>query len=238
MTKLHIITPVKNSIDTTQQTIESIFSSKTESEISYTVYNDFSNEETTKRLEELSQKYGFELIHLADLTSNPSPNYLTILRHAQKQVIAENAHLVIVESDVMVKADTIEKLSANAHSLSNPGMIAAVTTDENGNLNFPYIYAKNLPKGVVKAPKGISFCCSLLSNNFLNSYNFAELGSEKTWYDVFISHKAVELGFTNYILTDCEVLHFPHSSRPWKNLKTTNPLKYYWQKFFVRREKI
>ena len=34
------------------------------------------------------------------------------------------------------------------------------------------------------------------------------------------------------------VLHKPHSSRPWKQLKYKNPLLYYWRKLTQRRDKI
>ena len=34
------------------------------------------------------------------------------------------------------------------------------------------------------------------------------------------------------------VLHKPHSSRPWKQLKYTNPLLYYWRKLTQHRDKI
>ena len=34
------------------------------------------------------------------------------------------------------------------------------------------------------------------------------------------------------------VLHLPHSSRPWKRLKYTNPLLYYWRKITQRKDRI
>jgi len=46
------------------------------------------------------------------------------------------------------------------------------------------------------------------------------------------------LGFKNYLMTSLPVLHIPHSSRPWKHLKYTNPLKYYWKKLTEKRDKI
>ena len=59
-----------------------------------------------------------------------------------------------------------------------------------------------------------------------------------TDHDVFISHKSIELGFNNYLVTTLPVLHLPHSSRPWKQLKYTNPIKYYWRKLIDKRDKI
>ena len=76
MKQLHIITPVKDSIELTLQTIESILSSDFAIPYHYYVYNDFSTDENTARLREASEKMGFELINLSDLTDHPSPNYL------------------------------------------------------------------------------------------------------------------------------------------------------------------
>ena len=53
-----------------------------------------------------------------------------------------------------------------------------------------------------------------------------------------ISHAAPALGLQNYLATDIPVVHRPHQSRPWKQLKYTNPLKYYWKKFTKGLDKI
>lgn len=238
MEKIHIITPVKDSIDTTIRTIESIMHSKVVIDFEYTIYNDFSTDETTEQLQLASTKYGFKLVNLKDVTTHPSPNYLLVLQTAQKKAIADNAHLLIVESDVIVAADTIQKMYENASLLEKTGMIAAVTTDITGTVNFPYLYAQKFEKTVVNTNKRLSFCCTLLSYSYLKSFSFEELNPEKAWYDVFISHKAVELGFKNYLLTSLPVLHLPHSSRPWKQLKYTNPIKYYWRKLTNNKDKI
>lgn len=238
MKKLHIITPVKNSARTALRTIESVCSSSVDINFEYTVYDDFSDEETVNVLIAAQEKYDFELVHLSSLTQHPSPNYLLVLQIAQQKALDDDAHLVIVESDVVVQADTLHIMQERADLLPKTAMLGAVTTDDFDNFNFPYLYAIKYPYGSVKSPKRISFCCTLLSNDFLSKYDFRLLNKGKTWFDVSISHKAVELGLSNYVLTDTPVLHYPHSSRPWKNLKKTNPLLYYWQKFILRREKI
>ena len=69
----------------------------------YTVYNDFSTEENTHRLEEAARQWNFRLVNLSDLTDHPSPNYLLVLQTAQKEAIEADAGLLIVESDVIVK---------------------------------------------------------------------------------------------------------------------------------------
>ena len=238
MKKIHIITPIKDSVETALQTIRSIRESHTEVPFEYTVYDDFSSDETVSRLEDAKKRYGFQLIHLSEITTHPSPNYLLILQMAQKKALEADAHLLIVESDVTIRSDTLKTLSERASTLVNPGMVAAVTTDEQKHVNFPYLYAKGFPKGSIKTTKRLSFCCTLLTNALLRTYDFVNLDAEKSWFDVFISHKSKSLGFNNYLLTDSPVLHRPHSSRPWKKLKYSNPLKYYWQKFTKGRDKI
>ena len=104
MKSLHIITPVKDSIDTTIDTIKAIMSSDIKVPFTYTIYNDFSTPENTQRLEKASKEYGFQLVNLSDLTDHPSPNYLLVLQKTQKEAIEANAGLLIVESDALVSA--------------------------------------------------------------------------------------------------------------------------------------
>ena len=238
MNKLHILTPVKDSLETTLKTIQSIMNSETDFEFSYTVYNDFSSDVTTDILEKTSEKSGFTLVNLKNITLHPSPNYLLILQIAQQRANFENAHLLIIESDVIVEKNTIQQLYNSISDLDKPGMIAAVTKDIQGKINFPYLYAKRFSTGTVNTRKRLSFCCTLMTQSFLSSFNFDILNPHKTWFDVFLSHKSIELGFKNYLLTTLPVLHLPHSSRPWKNLKYTNPLKYYFKKLVDKRDKI
>ena len=238
MNRLHVITPVKDSFETTLVTIGSVMSSVCNVDFSYTIYNDFSSEQTTEALRLESEKQGFTLVNLKDLTDHPSPNYLLVLQLAQQKAVAENAHLLIVESDVILETNTLQKLAENISMHDNVGMVASVTTDINGKINFPYLYAKRYKSGIYETKKRLSFCCTILNINLLKAYNFKELNPEKNWYDVFISHKSVELGFSNYLLTSLPVLHLAHSSRPWKLLKYSNPLKYYWLKITKKRDRI
>ena len=238
MSNLHIITPVKDSLETTLRTIACINKAEKSFSSNYTIYNDFSSEETTESLTASASKFDYEIINLKDITNHPSPNYLLVLQMAQKKALSDDAHLLIIESDVLVQRDTIQKLYDYCKLLDRPGMIAAVTTDADGVVNFPYLYARNFKSKVVNTKKRLSFCCTLLTNDFLRQFDFALLNPEKSWYDVFISHKSIELGFNNYLVTTLPVLHLPHSSRPWKQLKYTNPIKYYWRKLIDKRDKI
>ena len=235
---IHIITPVKDSIELTLQTAEAILKSDFTVPFHYTIYNDFSTDENTKQLKEASLKMGFELVNLSEITSHPSPNYLLVLQMAQEKAIAAEAGLLIVESDVIVKKHTLQSLFDGAQARKDCGIAAAVTVDEHEAINYPYLYAKGKENQVFPEKKHLSFCCSLLTTDFLRAFDFHSLNPEKNWFDVTISHQALEKGFVNYLCTTLTVWHRPHSSRPWKQLKYTNPLKYYWLKFTKGLDKI
>lgn len=238
MKNLHIITPVKDSIASTLQTIKAIMSSEIDVKFSYTIYNDFSSEHSTQQLKKYSEEYGFELVNLSDITDHPSPNYLLVLQMAQQRAIAQNADLLIIESDVIVAPDTIQRLVSGAAEHKDCGIAASVTVDDNGGINYPYGYAKGHEGEVYAVDKHCSFCCSLLTNSLLRSYDFNLLNPDKHWFDVHISHISLDMGLKNYLFCNLPVIHRPHSSRPWKQLKYTNPLKYYWRKFVKRFDKI
>ena len=157
---------------------------------------------------------------------------------AQQRAIEAEAGLVIVESDVVVKPHTLQALFEGAQQQPNCGIAAAVTVDEQERINYPYLYAKGKENRVFAEKKHLSFCCSLLTLNFLKAFDFHQLDPAKNWHDVTISHRSLELGFTNYLFTNLTVWHRPHSSRPWKLLKYTNPWKYYWLKFTKGLDKI
>lgn len=230
----HIIMPVKDSMDTAEKAIRAIVGSG----YGMTVYNDYSTEENTQRLHELAQETGIKVVDIAQATSHPSPNYRYVLIEARKEALAKQAALVIVESDVIVGKDTIQQLCEKGEA--GVGMVACVTTDSDGNVNFPYEYAKDwLEKGTVSTKKRLSFCCTLLMPELLSKMDWEkELNPEKNWYDVAISHRSIELGFSNLLMMENRVLHLPHSSRPWKQLKYTNPLRYYWRKLTQGLDKI
>lgn len=235
---VHIITPVKDSVELTLQTAEAILNSELTTPFVYTIYNDFSSEESTQLLHNASVRLGFELVNLSDLTDHPSPNYLLILQIAQEKAIAAEAGLLIVESDVVVKKHTLQSLFDGALQRTDCGIAAAVTVDENESINYPYLYAKGKENQAFPEKKHLSFCCSLLTLEFMRTFDFHLLNSEKNWFDVTISHQAIENGFVNYLFTNLTVWHRPHGSRPWKQLKYTNPFKYYWLKFTKGLDKI
>jgi hypothetical protein len=238
MKELHIITPVKDSIESTLDTVRAIMSSQLSVPHTYTIYNDFSTPENTERLKAAAQQYGFRLVNLSELTDHPSPNYLLVLQRAQREALEAEAGLLIVESDVTVRPETLQGLYDGAMQRPDCGIAASVTVDEAGVINYPYQYAKGHENQVYPESKHCSFCCSLLTPALLRAYDFQQLNPEKNWYDVTISHESTRLGLNNYLFTTLPVLHRPHTSRPWKQLKYKNPLKYYWLKFTKGLDKI
>ncbi len=238
MELLHIITPVKDSIPSTLQTAKAILSSHLDVEHNYIIYNDFSTPENTILLQEARKSMGFDLVNLSDLTNHPSPNYLMVLRRERERCLKEGASLLIVESDVTVAPDTLQGIVDAARRLPDAGLVASVTVDEEGQINYPYDYARKLKGDVQDTRRHLSFCCTLLTNELLRRVDFNKLDSSKNWFDVTISHMSLEEGLHNYLLLSLPVLHQPHASRPWKKLKYTNPLKYYWKKYTKGLDKI
>ena len=231
-----IITPVKDSFETTKLTIEAI--SKAEGDFKYYVFNDFSQSKTKQYLEKAKINFDFDLIHLEDITETPSPNYKLVLEMAQDLALKNKCPLIIVESDVIINPETFSELLEVVKTKSKPGIIGAITVDKKGNYNFPYSFEKIKKDEVVNTSRSLSFCCTLLTPDFLSNFDFHELSNKKDWYDVFISRQSKKLGFHNYLAKGTEVLHLPHSSRPWKNLKYKNPALYYIRKFLKKRDRI
>ena len=97
MKNVLIITPVKNSFVTAQRTITSVMNSKIDANWRYVVYDDFSDAACAESLDEMAQNLGFELIHLSSIVNTPSPNYRFVLMHAQKEALAAESDLVIIE---------------------------------------------------------------------------------------------------------------------------------------------
>ena len=184
MVKIYI--PVKDAVDIAEQAIRHLAAWNTP----FTVWNDRSTDENTARLHRLQAELGFELIDVATITDHPSPNYLMLLKRAQKEALQTHAHLVIVESDVLVQPDTLQQMLKAAET-KNCGMVAAITHDREGNINFPYLYARSYRRDAmhcVSTNKRLSFCCTLLTNAFLRAFDFEGLNPDKDWFDVTISY--------------------------------------------------
>ena len=235
--KLHIIMPVKDSIEIAENAIRAIV----ESGHTLCVYDDNSQIENAKHLDKLVEELHIKVVHLSDLTDHPSPNYRLVLQLAEQEALATSRHLLIVESDVIIKADTLNRMLEEVQE--GVGMVAAVTVNEDGIYNFPYHYLRRwhyrwYGKKTIATKKRFSFCCTLLTNELLHKADFRLLDPTKNWYDVTISHWSVSLGLRNLLMLGNPVLHLPHSSRPWKRLKYTNPLLYYWRKITQKKDRI
>ena len=234
---LHIIMPVKDSIEIAERAIRAIVASGH----TVCVYDDNSLQENAERLDQIAKDKSIQVVHISKLTDHPSPNYRLVLQTAQQEALDKGKHLVIVESDVIIQSDTLNRMLTQVEA--GVGMVASVTIDENGEYNFPYHYLRNLRYRFIKrqtiaTKKRFSFCCTLLTNELLHKADFQQLDPTKNWYDVTISHWSVNLGLKNLLMLGNSVLHLPHSSRPWKRLKYTHPLRYYWRKFTQRLDKI
>ena len=234
---LHIIMPVKDSIEIAERAIRAIVASGH----TVCVYDDNSLQENAERLDQIAKEKSIQVVHISDLTDHPSPNYRLVLQMAQEEALDKGKHLVIVESDVIIQPDTLNRMLAKVEE--GVGMVAAVTIDENGEYNFPYHYLRRLRyrfinRQTIATKKRFSFCCTLLTNELLHKADFQQLDPTKNWYDVTISHWSLALGLCNLLMLDNPVLHFPHASRPWKRLKYTNPLLYYWRKITQKRDRI
>ena len=236
---IHVITPVKDSIDTTMCTVRSVMSSVVyKIPFTYTIYNDFSTPENTRRLHEETKGMNLEIVELSDLTNHPSPNYLLTLQHARKRALEAEAGLLIVESDVTIYDDTVQDIYDAVVEKRGCGIAAIVTTDEKGEINYPYLFARDWEVRAHSVRHHCSFCCTLLTPEFLRACDFDKLKRNKSWYDVTISRCSLDLDFRNFLFLDLRVKHKPHSSRPWKQQKYTNPLKYYWSKFLKGLDRI
>jgi hypothetical protein len=234
---LHIIMPIKDSIEIAEKAIQAIL----DSGHTLCVYDDNSLPQNAKRLDHIASQTNIQVVHIAELTNHPSPNYRLVLQLAQQEALSKGKHLVIVESDVIIKANTLDRMLEEVQE--GVGMVAAVTVDEEGIYNFPYHYLHRLryrclSKKTINTKKRFSFCCTLLTNELLKNADFQQLDPTKNWYDVTISHWSIALGLRNMLMLGNPVLHLPHSSRPWKRLKYTHPLRYYWRKITQRLDKI
>ena len=235
--QLHIIMPVKDSIVIAERAIRAIVKNG----YALCVYDDNSLPENAQRLDDMAAEMNIQVVHISTLTDHPSPNYRLVLQLARQEALDTGRHLVIVESDVIIKANTLDRMLEEVQE--GVGMVAAVTVDEQGEYNFPYHYLHRLryrflSKKTIDTKKRFSFCCTLLTNELLKKANFQQLDPTKNWYDVTISHWSIALGLRNLLMLGNPVLHLPHSSRPWKRLKYTHPLHYYWRKITQRLDKI
>ena len=236
MAQVLVITPVKNAIETTLDTARAIAASSVK--VKHVIFNDFSTAETKDSLEKHREELGYDLIHIEDLTDHPSPNYKLVLQLAQQQALEVGIPLLVVESDVVIAPNTIQSLLDHLAAHPSTGLVGSVTVDDKGEVNFPYLKFKGVKVAVIDTQRSLSFCCTLFSPSFLQAFDFKGLDEAKDWYDTFISKKSVDLGFKNTVLMHAPVWHRPHASRPWKQLKYSNPLKYYFLKFWKGLDKI
>lgn len=137
MAKALVITPVKNSIETTLETAAAIQASTVP--VTHKIFNDFSSPETKALLDQNAPKIGYELVHLEEITDTPSPNYKLVLQMAQKEAVAMQLPLLVVESDVTVEKDTIKR---ERIAFMNSKHAAFFARELNGPLRFRRSWSK------------------------------------------------------------------------------------------------
>ena len=101
-----ILMPVKDSLETAEQAIRAIVKSGH----TLLVYDDNSTAENAQRLDALSKELGIEVVHVGKEINHPSPNYRWVLIEAQREALVKGQDLIIVESDVIVRPETIDQL--------------------------------------------------------------------------------------------------------------------------------
>ena len=74
--RLHIIMPVKDSIEMTERAIRTIV----QSGHTLCIYDDNSQAANAKHLGAIAKELNCQIIHIADLTNHPSPNYRFVLQ--------------------------------------------------------------------------------------------------------------------------------------------------------------
>lgn len=74
--------------------------------------------------------------------------------------------------------DTLQALYDGASSYEKCAIAAAVTTDEQGVINYPYLHALGKEGQVYAEKKHCSFCCSLLTRSFAG-FRFSQSGCLK-----------------------------------------------------------
>ena len=116
--------PVKDAIETTEQAVRAIIAGGH----TLTIYDDNSTAENAARLDALHKELGIDVVHIGQLIDHPSPNYRWVLIDAQQHCLQNDQHLVIVESDVIVQPDTLDRLSQAVRPQT--GMVASVTHNE------------------------------------------------------------------------------------------------------------
>ena len=224
---MQIITLITQWKDTIQQSIAAIVSSRVTVPFDYTVYCGSLEDANKKKLENLSVKYHFNLININDLETNANLPEKNVLHHARLSIMSENIPLIVVSPDVIVEKDTIQQLYEYQKLLTQSGLISAVLTNNNGNIDLPHLFARKYKRGINPVRKGVGFYCVLFSSDLLKKMDFLDMPAIKDRYDVWINRRARQMGFKNYLLTLCPVVNINASSLlSW----FSRPLSYFWMR--------
>lgn len=229
-----VLIPFRDSLTTLQKTIIALRESTPD--IPLLLCDDASSASCLKDLNtwlEAQNWVGVELLSLPK--AGDAPQYGLALREGLTRAHSELRQLLVVESDVEVLPGVAEGLQRVLERNPCAVMAGAVTIDSEGVWNFPYagtFRADKLRSSPLIRRRSLSFCCTLLDHVFVENLlhtPFPDTG----WMDLKISAIARKFG-TLWLALDLQVIHNPHSSRPWKLLKYKSPLLYYFYKITRR----
>lgn len=201
----------------------------------YTVYNDFSTEENTHRLEEAARQWNFVWSTYQTWPTTPLPTiYWCYKQH--KRSHRSRCRITDCGIGCYCQKNTLQSLYNGALQQNNAELQQLWQPMKRRNqLPLP---TRQGTENQVYPEKSIAASAVHYSPRTAESIWLQTLDPSKNWYDVTISHESLKRGFQNYLFTTLPVWHRPHSSRPWKQLKYKNPLKYYWLKYTKGLDKI
>jgi len=229
-----VLIPFRDSLTTLQRTILAL--KKPAPEIPLLLCDDASSAQCLKELNTWLETQNWSKVDVLSLpVGEDAPQYGLALRAGLQRAHNEMRQLLVVESDVEVLPGVVLGLQRVLQRKPDAVMAGAVTIDPEGVWNFPYagtFRAAKLRSSPLIRRRSLSFCCTLLDHGFVDHLlhtPFPDTG----WMDLKISAMARKLG-TLWLALDLQVVHHPHSSRPWKLLKYKNPLLYYFYKITRR----
>lgn len=142
---------------------------------------------------------------------------------AQQKAREYRVPLILIESDVVIRPNTITGLLEVTRQAVRPGLIGVITVNEQGEFNFPYSNVRKEATSWSETSRSLSFCCTLISCEFLDVYDFKELPLKKTG-STFISADSPENSGSKTIWsgkTAC--FTFPTAAAPGNNSNTPIP---------------
>lgn len=218
---LHIITPVKDSIDSTLETVKAIM----ESDIWFLSLTLSITISARKKIPIGWKRPPVNGIFVwSTYQTWPTTPLPTIYWCYKQHKRSHRSRCRIADCGIgcYCQKNTLQSLYNGALQQNNAELQQLWQPMKRHN-QLPLPTRQGTRESSIPGKKHCSFCCSLLTPGLLKAFDFQTLDPSKNWYDVTISHESLKRGFQNYLFTTLPVWHRPHSSRPWKQLKYKNP---------------